>query len=334
VQFVCNCKSQSSMTTLKPSSPRPSHRTSASVDDEAKTQWLEQSGPRLPRGLDSIDEIKKAVKEGRKTLAMFLDYDGTLTPIVARPEEARISAEMIEVVNAVAEKYPTSIVTGRNMNTIKEFLADCLGRVNIAASHGFHIGIASTPNNGSVEIPIVNGVFVAEKTVGEEYLPSLKHAYDEISMETMKYPGSSVENNGFSISVHYRNLEPAESSQQNAEKIEKYIDELLKTPGLSQRLRKTLGKKVFEIRPHLEWNKGKAVGYLLNELMGALEVCREDIVTVYIGDDVTDEDAFAVLSSESDFTYLVSSNGRPTQAKYALTDPEDVQVFLKALLLL
>jgi len=321
------------MTTQAPSSPRPNHRSSASVDDEAKAQWLEQSGPQLPRGLATITELKKSINDGRKTVAMFLDYDGTLTPIVSRPEDARITPEMIEVVNKVAEKYPTSIVTGRNMNTIKEFLADCLGRVNIAASHGFHIGIAPTSNNGRVEISIANnGVFVTEKTVGDEYLPSLKLAYDEISNEALKYKGSFVENNGFSISVHYRNLEPAESSQKDADKIEKYIDELLKTPGLNQKLRKTLGKKVFEIRPHLEWNKGKAVQFLLNELVGALEVGRDDIVTVYIGDDVTDEDAFAVLSSENDFTYLVSANGRPTKAKYGLKDPEDVQAFLKSLL--
>jgi len=283
--------------------------------------------------MDTVLELKNSVKEGRKTLAMFLDYDGTLTPIVARPEDARISSKMIEVLNAVAEKYPTSIVTGRNMNTIKEFLADCLGRINIAASHGFHIGICTTSNHGSVESPVSKkGVFVAEKTVGEEYLPSLKLAYDEIAMEAAKYKGSFVENNGFSISVHYRNLEPAESSQENVEKIEKYIDELLKMPGLSQRLCKTLGKKVFEIRPHLEWNKGKAVQFLLDELLNALGVDRSEVVTVYIGDDVTDEDAFAMLSSESDFTYLVAANGRSTKAKYALQDPDEVQEFLSALL--
>jgi len=58
-------------------------------------------------------------------------------------------------------------------------------------------------------------------------------------------------------------------------------------------MRITRGKKVFEIRPNVPWNKGKALLFLLEKL----GITRESgAMTLYIGDDITDEDAFKVLS--------------------------------------
>ena len=56
-------------------------------------------------------------------------------------------------------------------------------------------------------------------------------------------------------------------------------------------LRMTRGKKVFEVRPNVPWNKGKALLFLLEKL----GITRDSgAVTLYIGDDITDEDAFEV----------------------------------------
>ena len=57
-------------------------------------------------------------------------------------------------------------------------------------------------------------------------------------------------------------------------------------------LRKGLGKKVFELRPASEWHKGKAVVWLLE----ALGLAGSDALPVYLGDDVTDEDAFGAVA--------------------------------------
>ena len=91
-------------------------------------------------------------------------------------------------------------------------------------------------------------------------------------------------------------------------------------------LRKTGGKKVFEVRPRMDWDKGKAVLWLLD----ALGLDRPEVTPIYIGDDLTDEDAFAALK-ERGISLLVSERPLPTAADYRLRDTEEVGDFLETL---
>jgi alpha,alpha-trehalase len=93
-------------------------------------------------------------------------------------------------------------------------------------------------------------------------------------------------------------------------------------------LRKIDGKKVYELLPRIEWDKGKAVMWLL-EAMG-LESRSGGIRSIYIGDDSTDEDAFRALK-ECGVGILVSDQTQPTAAIYALRDPTEVERFLRTL---
>ncbi len=88
-------------------------------------------------------------------------------------------------------------------------------------------------------------------------------------------------------------------------------------------LRKTYGKKVFELRPRLEWDKGKALLWLLE----ALGMEESDVLPFYLGDDTTDEDAFAVLENRG-IGILVGCPGRETAARYVLDRPTDVGLLL------
>nr|WP_234408973.1 trehalose-phosphatase [Marinilabilia salmonicolor] len=65
---------------------------------------------------DFFEEVKS-----RKP-ALFLDYDGTLTPIVSRPEDAQISGEMKELLSQLAEKYTVAVITGRDMDDVKKLV--------------------------------------------------------------------------------------------------------------------------------------------------------------------------------------------------------------------
>jgi len=95
--------------------------------------------------LDQWDTIKDSI--ANRTLAVFLDYDGTLTPIVKNPSEARISEDMMKAVDAVGRKFKTAIVTGRSIKTISDFVK--LPHIYFAGSHGFDI---RTPDGSSKQV--------------------------------------------------------------------------------------------------------------------------------------------------------------------------------------
>src|SRR6266542_634681 len=92
-------------------------------------------------------------------------------------------------------------------------------------------------------------------------------------------------------------------------------------------LRKIDGKKVYELLPNIDWDKGKAVLWLLEKL--GLE--HPNTRPIYIGDDRTDEDAFRALEQRG-VGILVSEEPRVTAASYSLRDPSEVERFLSELI--
>jgi trehalose 6-phosphate phosphatase len=92
-------------------------------------------------------------------------------------------------------------------------------------------------------------------------------------------------------------------------------------------LRKGYGKKVFELQPRLDWHKGKAVLWLLR----VLELDGPEVLPLYIGDDLTDEDAFRALGDRG-LSIIVEEGSRPTAASYVLKHPEEVRSFLRHLI--
>ena len=136
--------------------------------------------------------------------------------------------------------------------------------------------------------------------------------------------GSLVEDNTFSVSVHYRMVAEGE----DRETVERVVDELI---GEMPMLRKTHGKMVYELRPSADWNKGKAVEYLAEQIR---EELGDDVFPIYIGDDVTDEDAFAVMADLGGIGIIVSESletvtADATAASYALRSPTEVVTFLR-----
>lgn len=91
-------------------------------------------------------------------------------------------------------------------------------------------------------------------------------------------------------------------------------------------LRKTGGKKIFELRPNIDWDKGKAVEWLLL----ALNLKTEDVLPVYLGDDLTDFDAFDALRGTG-LSCLVSEESQECSADYLLCDTEEAGLFLAKL---
>jgi len=213
----------------------------------------------LPNALTSADDLEKRL-EGKRP-AVFLDYDGTLTPIVDRPEDAVISDSMRDAVAGLAGRCPVCVVSGRDRPVVQELMG--LDNLIVAGSHGFDIW---SPEGGRIERE--------EDADFDELLEGVK---ERARAEVEPIGGASVEPKAASVAVHYRQV-----SEDEEPRVSEIVDGILEEHP--DGLKMTPGKMVYEIQPKIDWDKGKAVLYLLE----TLGLDREDVVPIYIGDDVTD----------------------------------------------
>ncbi|CAN1343401.1 Probable trehalose-phosphate phosphatase J [Linum perenne] len=284
----------------------PTHLKSSTKSFSSEEQFLH-----LPSALDSFDEIIEA-SQG-KQIVMFLDYDGTLSPIVDDPDRAFMSKKMRTTVRRLARCFPTAIVSGRCRDKVYKFVR--LAELYYAGSHGMDI---KGPKKGSKYTKEIEPVICQP---ANEFLPMIDEIFKELIEKTKATPGAKVENNKFCVSVHFRCVE--EKKWNDVAEAVKSV--LKKYP----KLRLSHGRKVLEIRPTIKWDKGKALEFLLESL--GFANCT-DVFPVYIGDDRTDEDAFKVLKERGQgFGILVSKVPKETNASYALQEPTEVMDFLQRL---
>jgi alpha,alpha-trehalase len=254
----------------------------------------------LASALECRDEIER--QAGGRRLAVFLDYDGTLTPIVDSPEQAYLPEGMRQTVKELAHRCTMAVISGRDLKDVRERVG--IDTIFYAGSHGFDI---AGPEGWQVE---------AQQ--GLDFLPVLDRAEQRLRRGVENITGALVERKKFSVAVHYRKVRDAEAGA-----VEEVVDQV---SAAYPKLRKSHGKKVYELQPAIQWDKGKALLWLLEEL----ELDRPDVLPLYIGDDATDEDAFRVLRDRG-VGIVVGEETRSTAARYTLADPEEVREFLQAL---
>lgn len=272
----------------------------ADLSEISVTDERETAGP-LPSALDGFGAISRQA-EGKR-IAVFLDYDGTLTPIVETPDRAVMHEDMREVVMELSRHCPVGIISGRDLKDVQDKVR--IDSIIYAGSHGFDIA-------GPSGLPM-------ENTVGEEFLPVLGKAEKELSRELGSIPGILLERKKFAIAIHYRLVDP-----ERVETVEKVVDQVA---ARNPELRKGYGKKIFELQPDIDWHKGKA----LLTLLRTLKLDGEDILPFYLGDDVTDEDAFRALKGRG-IGIVVWDNPYETAAAYSLKNPDEVREFLLQLI--
>jgi trehalose 6-phosphate phosphatase len=250
----------------------------------------------MPQPLfDHLSEVASSVREARRLL-VFLDFDGTLAPIDEIPDEARMPPETRLLLRRIAEdsRFSVVIISGRALSDIEERVG--LEHLIYAGNHGLEIsgrGLDYVQPAAALRI----------KALGElsrRLRGRLRHI-----------PGIEIENKVLTTSVHYRRA--AEGSE---EEVAKIIDAVA---GGGQSFQVTEGLKVFEIRPRVSWNKGLAVRWIK-------ATTREwDALSVYLGDDLTDEDAFAALP---DGLTVRVGRDRETAARYFVEEQAQVAEFL------
>ncbi|PAN14922.1 hypothetical protein PAHAL_2G452900 [Panicum hallii] len=270
--------------------------------------WMEKH----PSALAGFESVLAAAKG--KQVVMFLDYDGTLSPIVKDPDTAVMTEEMRDAVRGVAEHFPTAIVSGRCRDKVFNFVK--LAELYYAGSHGMDIK-GPTPESKHAKAK-------AEAVLcqpASEFLPVIDEVYRALTATTAAIPGATVENNKFCLSVHFRCVQ-----EEKWRALEEQVRSVLKEyPDL----RLTRGRKVLEIRPSIKWDKGNALQFLL-EALGFAD--SNNVFPIYIGDDRTDEDAFKVLRNMGQgIGILVSKIPKETSASYSLREPSEVKEFLHKL---
>ncbi|XP_059318040.1 probable trehalose-phosphate phosphatase H [Lycium ferocissimum] len=284
----------------------PTHHMSTSLYED-KTSWMVHH----PSAVNMFEDIISASKG--KQIVMFLDYDGTLSPIVDDPDQAFMSDVMRGTVRKLARYFPTAIVSGRCRDKVYSFVQ--LAELYYAGSHGMDI---EGPSKGS---KYKKGAQAVLFQPASEFLPMIDEVYKELLDKTKSTEGVRLENNKFCVSVHFRCVDEMKWGE--------LAQEVMSVLKEYPKLKLSQGRKVLEIRPIIKWDKGKALEFLLESLGYAN--CT-DVFPIYIGDDRTDEDAFKVLRERGQgFGILVSKTPKETHASYSLREPSEVMKFLRRL---
>jgi trehalose-phosphatase len=252
---------------------------------------------------DNWNKIAKRLRSAPK-IALFLDYDGTLTPIRRTPPAAVLSPEAEQILKNLLQlpNVRTTIVTGRSMEDIRRLIP--LEGIGFAANHGFHILQD-------------NKEWIHPDAVSLIQLLSRLHAILRHTLES--FPAVYVENKQFTLSIHYRNIpiHQVKTVQSLALKtIHSYDSSLIITRG----------KKVLEVRPPISWGKGNAVLEILKTAHGSKRQ-----LPLFLGDDTTDEDVFQVLK-KTGITIRVERSSK-TVAQYYVRNVDDVLILLKLMIM-
>jgi trehalose-phosphatase len=246
----------------------------------------------LYQDLASIGErLREAVK-----IALFLDFDGTLVPLVRNPSDARLDEGTRQMLTRVSRhsRIVTTIISGRPVS-------DLCGR----------IGLSDVIYAGNHGLEILGRHLRFLEPVAAARREELAHLARHLAAKLREVDGAVVEYKGLTTSVHYRGVAISE-----IDRVESTVQ--AEVAPATARFRMKASKLAFEIVPRTNWNKGKAALWIGQHL-------GVDAVSIYLGDDVTDEDAFRVLP---DGITVHVGESDATLARYCLADPSAVHEFL------
>lgn len=250
--------------------------------------------------LEQWPGIKETLKG--KVVLLFLDYDGTLTPIVETPLQAILAPEVKVLLDRLRrnEQCRLTIVSGRALSDLRQRVG--LKKIVYVGNHGFEM---YGPN-----INWENRCFPKAREVFSQII-------NRLSKTLASMPEILIEDKRITLSIHVRQLA--------AEKKPLFKKALYKVAMPYVQLKDVFlreGKEVYELRPPVAWDKGKAVLWLL-------QGSEKSSVPIYIGDDQTDEDAFVALKNVAITIHVGSGQ---TAAQYSLNDTAKVKLLLTKIL--
>lgn len=240
-----------------------------------------------------------------KHLCIFLDYDGTLTPIAKMPQQAVLSRTMKRVLQQLAQQPQCTlvIVSGRALNNLKKMVG--LKNIIYVGNHGLEFG---------------NWQAAVKFTISPRYKAILLQIKKKLQKKLAAIKGVFLESKQFALCLHYRSV-----NKKEVPVVKAVFNRVVAVYQMRSALQVLTGKKVLEIAPVSLCHKGTAVRLILDLLSCKLK--SNKIASLYIGDDVTDENAFNALKNRGITVFV----GKPKQtcANYYLNNTQEVKILLK-----
>lgn len=245
-----------------------------------------------------------------KSLLVFLDYDGTVVPIVAHPSLAVLPVTMKRLLNDLNHQSGVSValISGRALKDLKRMVG--VSRLCYVGNHGLEL-------EGK-------GVRYVHPQA-QAYRPFLRRIARALTAALRPVPGAWVEDKGLTVSLHWRAVSPSFHRR-----FQRIVAQCTLRERQRRQVRLTRGKRVLEIRPPVQWGKGEVVEWLSRRLCPASIRARPTMV--YVGDDQTDEDAFRVVNQCHGISVFVGQRPRATQARWWVRNPHEVHETLRRIL--
>lgn len=213
----------------------------------------------------ALGEWLRAVQEHPKRCALFCDVDGTLAPVVHRAEEAMVPVEVSRTLGRLSARLGlVACVSGRGAADAKRLVG--VGGAVYAGAHGAEL---LNPATGEVE----------RTEELEQWREPVREFVDGLDAAALRRDGVRLEDKDFIQALHWRGAEDDEVAEQLVRDVE--------AAALDRGFEIHRGRKVLEVRPPVTFNKGLVVTRLIKQ--SSIEHAA------YIGDDLTDIDAFDAL---------------------------------------
>ncbi|MDM7998910.1 MAG: trehalose-phosphatase [Dehalococcoidia bacterium] len=242
-------------------------------------------------------------------ILLMSDFDGTLSPIAGRPDKATLPRGTREAMEALlsVRRVAVVVISGRALRDIKHKVG--IRGITYAGNHGIEI-----------EGPWLKFVYPPAVSLR----PAIRRLSKRLRSAMAEFEGAIVEDKGLTLSVHYRLVRG-----DRVKALRKACEDITSAPQAEGKIRVTEGKKVYEIRPGVIWDKEDAIVLLMNAWAPSARGRKN--LAVFLGDDLTDEGGFRVVNENNGISVFVGEADRETAARYFLRSPAEVGQFLRRL---
>ncbi len=252
----------------------------------------------MPTSLDlGFEPLAPLLTKARQVL-LLSDFDGTLVPIQDHPSSCRLPPHLRELLVDLnrLNDVTTGVISGRGIDDLR--CVTGLSEIPLAGNHGFEI---EGPN------------FRFRNPTAADRSTALAELVAAIESRLTPFPGAFVEFKSLTATVHLRRAQP--------DKLSAIIDLVQNCARCTSGFVIRPGRMTLEIRPYVDWDKGKAVEWLRQTTLRA----PGESLLIYLGDDATDEDVFAQFPNQ--VTIKVGADSM-TSANYFVPDVQYVHAFL------